>query len=176
MNRSNSAPIPQSWQKYIQRVAGNYAIGMFGADDARQVAAIAFLSARKRFNPSRGAFENYAKVAIRRALMKARAAEQRHRHGREDPDDQRIHDIGVPLSTEEDNRLDAIAADTKTKAIDRWRPTLPPKLATVCHELYFRDRSQRDLAASEGVSQPCISQRNGQLLDLARDALDHLKD
>jgi len=174
---SNPTPtIPPSWQNYIKRAADKAAFGMFGPDDAQQVASIAFMSARRRYDGAKGPFENYAKVAIRRALVKARAAEQRHWHGREDPDDDRLHEVGLDVSAEEDSRLEAIASADKARAIDRWRPSLPPKLATVCSELYFQDRSQRSLATTEGVSQPRISQRNADLLARARMALGHLKE
>lgn len=173
---SSTRAIPQPWRSYIERVAGKAAFGMFGVDDAQQAASIAFLSARRRYNPAKGPFEHYAKVAIRRALVKCRAAEQRHWNGREDPEDYRLHDIGLSFAAEEDTRLEAIAAADKARAIDRWRPSLPPKLATVCNELYFQDRSQRSLAATEGVSQPRISQRNSDLIARARVALGHLKD
>ena len=169
-------PIPPAWLAYIKRSSRKFAFGVFDADDAEQVARLAFLRARKRYVAAKGAFENYAKAAIYHALLRARRAEQRHWTAREDPGDDRLHELAPSLTAEEENRLDAIAAAAKARAIDRWRPTLPPKLATVCDELYFRDRSQRDLATSEGVSQPRISQRNSDLLALARKDLKTLRD
>jgi hypothetical protein len=48
---------------------------------------------------------------------------------------------------------------------------LPPNLAALWQVLYARDMSQREFAAKTGVTQACISQRNGRLLAHAREAL-----
>ncbi len=48
---------------------------------------------------------------------------------------------------------------------------LPPNLAALWQGLYARDMSYREFAAKTGVTQACISQRNGNLLAHAREAL-----
>ncbi len=172
MTKSKPTPaIPAQWTKYIKRHARNYAFGVFSPEDAEQVAFEAFLKAQKRHVPARGVFDRYAKAAIRNALLNARKGEQRHWDHRESADETPKSVAAVPAWAGEDEILDAVQEAKTVRAISLWADRLPAKLAPIWQSLYSLDLSQREFAAEAGVSQARVSQRNGQLLDLAREAL-----
>lgn len=176
MARTNSTPpVPKDWQTYINKIAHKYATGMFEKDDAKQVALEAFLRARNRYDAAKGPFEHYAKAAIYNALLNARIAEQRHWAPGDAPDGVTAVEIAPNDSLAEEEHLDAIIKREKAAAIIGWRDRLPSKPAALVDALYYRDLSQRDFAAQEGVTQARISQRNGALLTMARRDLAELR-
>ncbi|MEG3162718.1 sigma-70 family RNA polymerase sigma factor [Sphingomonas sp. LB2R24] len=176
MARTNSTPpVPKDWQTYINKTARNFATGMFDKDDAQQVALEAFLRARNGYNPVKGPFENYAKVAIYNALLNARMTEQRFWGGGEAPDDDTTDEVAPEPWEAEDATLDLITMNNAAADISAWRQCLPSKPAALVEALYYRDQSQREFAESEGVTQARISQRNVEVLGVARRALAHLR-
>lgn len=173
MTKSNSAPaIPAKWFNYIKRSARSYAFGVFSPEDAEQTGLEAFVRARARYNPARGAFDHYTKAAIRNALLNARIAEQRHWEIPTDPADS--GDSETPAWAAEGEVLRAIDEADKARAVSVWADSLPAPLSSLYRGLYGRDMSQRELAAKAGVSQAAVSQRNQRLLQLAEDALARL--
>jgi RNA polymerase sigma factor (sigma-70 family) len=172
MAKSKSAPgIPAKWSRYIKRSARHYAVGIFSPEDAEQTAFEAFIRARARYVPAKGAFENYAKSAIRNALLNARVAEQRHWEIPTNPDDGGGDEVPTPPSGAEDEVLRAMDEADKTRAVSAWTDSLPAKLSTLYRSLYAHDMSQREFAANAGVSQAAVSQRNQRLLHLGEEAL-----
>lgn len=67
-----------------------------------------------------------------------------------------------------------IILNNAVSEISAWRRRLPPKPASLIEALYYRDQSQREFAKGEGVSQARISQRNVEMLALARRDLKDL--
>ena len=175
MTKSNSAPaIPAKWFNYIKRSARSYAFGVFSPEDAEQTGLEAFVRARARYNPAKGAFDHYAKAAIRNALLNARIVEQRHWEIPADPADCGGGDIEMPAWAAEGEALGAIDEADKARAVSAWADSLPTALSSLYRGLYGRDMSQRELAAKAGVSQAAVSQRNQRLLQLAENALARL--
>lgn len=173
MTKSKLAPaIPAKWFTYITRSARSYACGVFSPEDAEQTGLEAFVRARARYNPAKGAFDHYAKAAIRNALLNARVAEQRHWEIPADPADN--GDIEIPAWAAEAEVLAAIDEADKAQAVSTWANSLPASLSSLYRGLYGREMSQRELAAKAGVSQAAVSQRNRRLLQLAEDALSRL--
>jgi DNA-directed RNA polymerase specialized sigma24 family protein len=130
MTKSNSAPgIPAKWSRYIKRSARPYAFGVFSTEDAEQTAFEAFIRARTRYVPAKGAFENYAKSAIRNALLNARIAEQRHWEIPANPDDGGGEEVPTPPLAAEDEALRAIDEADKVRVVSAWTDSLPAKLA-----------------------------------------------
>lgn len=170
-------PVPKEWHHYIKKQSRKFAVGMFDADDAAQVGLETFLKARKRYDPAKGPFEHYAKAAIYNALLKARMAEQRFWAGGDEKPDEPCGaaQVAPEVWEAEDAQIDAIEHDKAVTAIADWRVRLPSKPAALVEALYFGDLSQREYALLEGVSQPRISQRNGDLLARARQALGYLR-
>lgn len=175
MTHSKLTPgIPAPWLSYIKSHARKYAAGMFSPEDAQQVAALAFLNARARFNPRKGIFDRYAKRAIRNALLNATRVEKKHWDQREDPDDEYTANDSTPHWAAEDAVLERIEEMARAECVLTWADSLPPKLAPLWQGLYARDMSQREFAAEAGVSQARISQRNGKFLERARADLEAL--
>lgn len=176
MARTNSTPpVPKDWQTYINKTARKFATGMFDNDDAKQVALEAFLRARNHYNPAKGSFEHYAKAAIYNALLNARKAEQRFWGAGEAPDDDATNEIAAEPWEAESATLDLITMNDAVADITTWRQRLPSKAAALVDALYYRDQSQREFAVGEGVTQARISQRNVDMLGIARRALAHLQ-
>jgi RNA polymerase sigma factor (sigma-70 family) len=175
MTKSKSVPaIPAKWSRYIKRSGRLYAVGMFSPEDAEQTAFEAFIRAKARYVPTKGAFENYAKAAIRNALLNARVAEQRHWEIPTNPDGGGGEEVPTPPFAAEDEALRAMDEAEKARAVVAWTDRLPATLSTLYHGLYAGDLSQREFAAQAGVSQAAVSQRNQRLLHLAEDALSAL--
>lgn len=173
MTKPKSAPaIPAKWFTYIKRSARSYACGVFSPEDAEQTGLEAFVRARTHYNAAKGAFDHYAKAAIRNALLNARVAEQRHWEIPADPADG--GDIEIPAWAAEAEVLAAIDEADKAQAVSTWADSLPASLSSLYRGLYGREMSQRELAAKAGVSQAAVSQRNRRLLQLAEDALSRL--
>lgn len=175
MTKSKSVPaIPAKWTSYIKGSARNYAYGMFAREDAEQTALEAFIRARARYVPAKGAFDNYAKAAIRNALLNARIAEQRNYELPANPDEGGTEEIPTPLWAAEEVALGGIDDAEKLRAVSSWTDGLPAKLSSLYRGLYSRDMSQREFAVTAGVSQARVSQRNGLFIQLAREALADL--
>lgn len=173
MTKSKSAPaIPAKWYSYIKQSARSYACGVFSPEDAEQTGLEAFVRARARYNPAKGAFDHYARAAIRNAMLNARVAEQRHWDIPVDPAD--AGDTETPVWAAEGEVLAAIDEADKVRAVSAWADSLPGSLSSLFRGLYGRDMSQRDLAVEAGVSQAAVSQRNQRLLRLAEQALARL--
>ncbi len=177
MSRTKSTPpVPRIWLLYIKKQSRKYAVAMIDRDDVEQIGREAFLKARERYDPKKGPFEHYAKVAINNALLNARIAEQRFWGTGTPPTDDAGLDAGPdPLWAAEDIALDAIIQRDVDASIAAWRQRLSAPAAAVVEALYYRDLSQRDFAAEQGVTQARISQRNGEMLTLARRDLKHLR-
>jgi RNA polymerase sigma factor (sigma-70 family) len=167
----STPPIQGKWIRYIERHAGKYACGMFSPEDAEQVAVEAYIKAQKRYVPAKGVFDNYARASIRNALLKARIAEQRHWQHRDLPEDDAAIGEGPASSAGEEAVIDLMVEAETVRSVSRWANDLPPNLAALWQGLYARDMSQREFAAEAGVTQACISQRNGKLIAHARAAL-----
>jgi len=167
---TSSPPIPEKWLRYIDGTSGAYATNMFSRADARNTGIVAYLKARKAYKAARGPFENYAKSAIKNALISARRAEQRHSgitpgSSEEEPDVR----IDVPEVEEgEDDQLFQIELRGAIKAVEPWRAKLPAKLRLIARALYFEGVSQRDVGERLGLSQPRISQLHAQLLSIGQ--------
>jgi RNA polymerase sigma factor (sigma-70 family) len=162
---ASTPPVPPAWEKYINSLARKYATGMFGPDDVRQTAYLAYFRALKRHDPAKGPLENYAKAAIRNALISARRAEQRH-----------LQNPGIEGGAEANADAKALpwTDEVSRLEIEAWLARLSPPLARTCRGIYFDKLSQADLAGREGVSQPRISQRHAELLAQGREDLDDL--
>lgn len=115
------------------------------------------------------------KAAIYNGLLNARIAEQRFWAPGDAPEGVSAVEIPPEPWAAEGDHLDAMAERDKTAAIATWRSQLPSKPAALVDALYYRDMSQRDFAAREGVTQARISQRNGELLTAARHDLAQLR-
>lgn len=176
MARTNlTPPVPKDWQTYINKTARKFATGMFDNDDAKQVALETFLRARNGYDPAKGPFEHYAKAAIYNSLVNARKTEQRFWGGGDAPDDEATDEIAPEPWEAEDATLDLITMNDAVMDISAWRQRLPSKPAALVEALYYRDQSQREFAKGEGVTQARISQRNREVLGIARRDLAHLR-
>lgn len=172
MTKSTTVPaIPAKWTSYIERSARSYAFGVFSREDAEQTALEAFIRARARYVPAKGAFDHYAKAAIRNALLNARKAEQRFGDIPANPGDGGGEDVPAPHWAAESEVLRAIDEADRLRAVSSWTDSLPAQLSALYRDLYTGDMSQREAAAAAGVSQARMSQRNGKFLRLAREAL-----
>lgn len=172
MTKSKTVPaIPANWINYIKRCARGYAHGMFSREDAEQTAREAFIRARAGYVPAKGAFQNYAKSAIRNALLNARKAEQRFGDIPANPGDGGGEEVPAPHWAAESEILQAIDEADRLRAVSSWTDSLPAQLSALYRDLYAGDMSQREAAATAGVSQARMSQRNSKFIRLAREAL-----
>lgn len=170
--------IPPQWDSYLRSVSGSFARHMFGRDDAYQVARFAYVRACRGYKRARGPFENYAKSAVRKALISASQSEQRHLDGPkllEEAQEECGDPPALPAWRGEADFLATVEARRRTEAVQQWLHRLPRRLRTVCERIYFDGLSQRDLAAEQGVSQPRINQLHQRLLTLGAKQLKHLK-
>ena len=107
-------------------------------------------------------------------MLNARIAEQRFWGGGVDAEVDETDEIAPDPWKAEDAALDMIAKNRTVAAISAWRQRLSSKPAALIEALYYRDQSQRESTKGEAVGQARISQRNAEMLALARGDQKHL--
>jgi len=142
-------------------------------DDLLQVGRIALLRVDHRFDVTIAAATSptaYVRRVIKHAMLNEMRRLKRQRRHPEALGESRP----IPLENDvpDKNNDAAIFSPEELRQFNRWRSRLPNRDQFIIESIR-RGRAQRETARTLGVTQPYISQRRGQLIKDARDALTH---